>query len=134
MYRKIVAAVDETDTASQAVREAVAIAQHVGGELLLMHVGGSLRAEAALVEASALAQRAGVKTTMARLAADGDGIGQAIVREAEKWGADLIVVGRHNRGGVERLLLGSVSEAVVRASEIPVLLARRPTRTAPPSP
>jgi nucleotide-binding universal stress UspA family protein len=49
------------------------------------------------------------------------------VHEAERWGADLIVAGRHNRGPVERLLLGSVSEAIVRAADLPVLLVRRVT-------
>jgi nucleotide-binding universal stress UspA family protein len=37
---------------------------------------------------------------------------QAIVEEAESWGADLIVLGSHGYGTWERLLLGSVSQAV----------------------
>jgi nucleotide-binding universal stress UspA family protein len=42
--------------------------------------------------------------------------------------ADLIVMGTHGRTGLDRALLGSVSEAVVRRSETPVLVARRPPR------
>lgn len=38
--------------------------------------------------------------------------------------ADLIVVGTHGRGFVERVLLGSVAERVVRAATVPVLIAR----------
>lgn len=42
--------------------------------------------------------------------------------------ADLIVMGTHARTGLDRALLGSVSEAVVRGSETPVLVARKPPR------
>ena len=37
---------------------------------------------------------------------------QEIVEEAEKWGADLILVGSHGYGGVKKFMLGSVSQAV----------------------
>ena len=46
---------------------------------------------------------------------------RCIVREAENTGCDLIVMGTHGRGGIDRLLLGSVAEKVVRASSLPVL-------------
>jgi nucleotide-binding universal stress UspA family protein len=39
-------------------------------------------------------------------------------------GADVIVVGSHGRGAIERLLLGSVSEQVVRHAPCPVLVVR----------
>jgi nucleotide-binding universal stress UspA family protein len=43
-----------------------------------------------------------------------------IVRYAEGEGCDLVVMGTHGRGGIDRLLLGSVAESVIRASSIPV--------------
>jgi nucleotide-binding universal stress UspA family protein len=43
---------------------------------------------------------------------------------AHEVGADLIVIGSHGRTGVRRLLLGSTSEAVVRAARCPVVIAR----------
>jgi len=47
-----------------------------------------------------------------------------IVRVAEDDGADLIVMGTHGRGGLDRLLLGSVAERVVRSAPVPVLTVR----------
>jgi nucleotide-binding universal stress UspA family protein len=48
--------------------------------------------------------------------------GDEIVDYATKIGADLIVMGTHGRGGLRRLLLGSVAEKVLRAACCPVLV------------
>src|SRR5687768_17790980 len=47
-----------------------------------------------------------------------------IVRRAEEWDADLVVVGSHGRSGIARVLLGSVAERVVRHAHSSVLVAR----------
>ncbi|MFC6733127.1 MULTISPECIES: universal stress protein [unclassified Haladaptatus] len=47
-----------------------------------------------------------------------------IVRYAENENCDLIFMGTHGRGGIDRLLLGSVAEKVVRTSDVPVLTVR----------
>jgi len=44
-----------------------------------------------------------------------------IVDYAREHGCDSIVMGTHGRGGIDRLLLGSVAERVVRASSVPVV-------------
>ena len=49
---------------------------------------------------------------------------EVIVEEARSWGADLIVMGTHGRRGFEHLVLGSISEGVVRRATVPVLLLR----------
>ena len=49
---------------------------------------------------------------------------QGILDAALEWGCDLVVMGTHGRGGINRLLLGSVAEATVRHSPVPVLLLR----------
>lgn len=48
-----------------------------------------------------------------------------IVREAETWGADLIVLGSRGLGGFERVLLGSVSHAVVTLAACSVKIVRQ---------
>jgi nucleotide-binding universal stress UspA family protein len=47
-----------------------------------------------------------------------------IIRRAETWGADLVVVGSHGRTGLARVLLGSVAERIVRHAHGSVLVAR----------
>ncbi len=47
-----------------------------------------------------------------------------IVKAAKDWPADLIVIGSHGRGGLQRVLLGSVAEGVMRQAACPVLVVR----------
>jgi nucleotide-binding universal stress UspA family protein len=47
-----------------------------------------------------------------------------IVEFAERDGCDLIVTSTHGRGGIDRLLLGSVAEKVIRAATVPVTTVR----------
>ncbi len=56
---------------------------------------------------------------------EGDPAGQ-IVRYADDIGADVIVLGTHGRTGVDRLVLGSVAEKVMRDSTCSVLVVKLP--------
>lgn len=47
-----------------------------------------------------------------------------LVEEAQKRGADLIIVGRRGLSGAERLVMGSVSSKVARTARCSVLIAR----------
>ncbi|QVL49187.1 MAG: universal stress protein [Thiocapsa sp.] len=49
---------------------------------------------------------------------------EEIIRQAKKIGADLILMGTQGRAGIEKMLMGSTAEKVVRSSPIPVLTVR----------
>ena len=86
-------------------------------------IGDMLRdeGEGALEAVRERAEAAGVPVETAMLEGSPS---REIVRYAEDHDCDLVVMGTHGRGGIDRLLLGSVAERVVRASEVPVLTVR----------
>jgi nucleotide-binding universal stress UspA family protein len=51
---------------------------------------------------------------------------EVILDEAEKWDADLIVVGSHGYRGWQRFLLGSVSQAIASHAPCSVQIVRLP--------
>jgi nucleotide-binding universal stress UspA family protein len=55
-------------------------------------------------------------------------VADVLIARARRWRADLIVMGTHGRRGVNRLMLGSDAELVVRNSPVPVLLVRAARR------
>jgi nucleotide-binding universal stress UspA family protein len=57
-----------------------------------------------------------------------------IVRHADDISADLLIMGTHGRGGFERLILGSVTEKVLRTTQRPVLTVPPPVHTPAPGP
>lgn len=66
-------------------------------------------AQEALSAAGSILNSAGLKSAGVALVGDAKA---RIIDEAKEWGADLIVVGAQGRGGIDRILQGSVSEAV----------------------
>jgi nucleotide-binding universal stress UspA family protein len=58
----------------------------------------------------------------------GKRIADTILELAKKHNAELIVLGTHGYGGFERLLLGSVAQAVAHHAHVPVLLTRETNR------
>jgi nucleotide-binding universal stress UspA family protein len=50
---------------------------------------------------------------------------EEIIRHAKKIGADLILMGTQGRAGIQKMLMGSTAEKVVRSSPIPVLTVRK---------
>lgn len=52
-------------------------------------------------------------------------VADEVLRFAEQFGADLVVVGTHGRKGVRRAVLGSTCESIIRRSARPVLAVRQ---------
>jgi nucleotide-binding universal stress UspA family protein len=76
-------------------------------------------AEKEMVEFLAGVPEAAAKKLEHRLL-NGDPVA-VILAEAEKPGYDVLVIGTHGRTGMTKLLLGSVTEKLIRLSPIPVL-------------
>jgi len=83
------------------------------------------QAKALVGKAAGALRAAGVNVTTA--VAQGDPKSM-ILDEAKSWGADLIVLGTHGRKGLDRFMLGSVSEAVLRHARCSVEVVRLPAR------
>jgi len=93
------------------------------GAVAQLQQEGRAKAEAVLERAAAsLEGKAGAieRSIFVGIPAD------AIVQAANRDGIDLVVVGARGLGGLERLLLGSVSEKVLRAARCSVLIVKRP--------
>ena len=79
-----------------------------------------------LATCAATARQAGIEvdTKLAILEVLAKRICDSINEEAERWPADLIVIGTHGRHGFNHLLLGSVAEGVIRLATKPILMIR----------
>jgi nucleotide-binding universal stress UspA family protein len=51
-------------------------------------------------------------------------VAQGILDLAQSRGADVIVIATHGRSGIQRLVLGSVADKVIRGADLPVLVVR----------
>ncbi len=75
-------------------------------------------------DAAAIARQASVSVETRLLEIDHfrSKVSEFIAKETKDWPADLIVIGTHGRRGLNRLLLGSAADGVIRTSTQPVLL------------
>jgi nucleotide-binding universal stress UspA family protein len=145
MYRSIVVGTDGSETANEAVRQAIDLAKAVGGKLQIVSayepvsnqrirteqrdvpkdaewmINPREDVEATLSEAKTQAEEAGVSVeTFARQGDPAD----AILDVAEEQGSDLVVVGNKGMTGAKRFLLGSVPNKVSHHAPSSVLIIR----------
>ncbi|MEP7118227.1 MAG: universal stress protein [Acidobacteriota bacterium] len=140
-FKRILCAVDFSNHSRRALDHAVAIARQYESAVTAVYVFPPSPAPAAGMGAMAIPQMMLTDVDRERLVRDlrafaavesAPGVViDAVLREgypateivdcAAALGANLIVMGTHGRSGVERLLLGSVAERVLRRAQCPVL-------------
>ncbi|HEV3093276.1 MAG TPA: universal stress protein [Solirubrobacteraceae bacterium] len=145
MFKSIVVGTDGSDTAGQAVRQAVDLAKSVGAGLEIVSAYEPVPAqrlreerrempedlqwainpredvEATLEAAAQIARDAGVPVNVYPRQGDP---ADAILDVAEEQGADLIIVGNKGMTGAKRFLLGSVPNKVSHHAPCSVLIIR----------
>jgi nucleotide-binding universal stress UspA family protein len=137
---RILCPTDFSAVSLRAEAYATALARHYGAALHLLHVDPPMpimapygeipvdirlfedqreQATRDLAEATARVSAAGVAV---ETSLRGGNPAREILAVADEQGCDLVVLGTHGRGGVEHLLLGSVTEKVVRKASCPVMV------------
>ncbi len=143
-YRHILAAADFEPSGNAAVAAAADLAQKLGAKLTLVHAVWlppvvssfdypTYPGWADAVDANVAKAKKILPTLLPRELANeldpsyvvefGTSV-DVILAVAKQRGADVIIVGSHNRHGVKRWALGSVAENVVRHAPVSVLVAR----------
>jgi nucleotide-binding universal stress UspA family protein len=146
MYERIFVPVDGSPTSMRGLDEAIRLGRLTGGRLLLAHVVDELvfvtgfetgvtylndvlpelrrRGEEVLEAARTRVAAASLAVETRLLECFASRTSDVLLKEAEAWAADVVVLGTHGRRGFRRLMLGSDAEQLVRASSVPVLLVR----------
>lgn len=135
--RGILHPTDFSDVSDHAFQFAARLARDFGAPLYLLHVSSGLEAvkgERISAERSEqyltgpwgkLEQLTAAGVDIRRGLEEGDPAEQ-IMLFARKHGCDVIVMGTHGRAGLDRLLMSSVAEQVIRQAECPVITLRAP--------
>ena len=139
MFSNILVPIDFSDPSRGALRLAIKLVGKGGGRVTLLHVGPesglySDGAEVMLSNYEALAtQNRHAAESIAREEVPEhvswrvivhDGFPPEVIVKEAADGYDLLVMGTHGRTGIGRVLLGSVTERVLHAATIPVLVTR----------
>ena len=138
MYERILLPTDGSRGTNRAVDQALDLAAETGAELHVLFVvedlpyapemmDGEIEARLRAIGEEAIKEirdRADDKDIALETAIE-DGVPhRSILEYADDKDVDLIVMGTQGRSGLDRYLLGSVAERVVRGSEAPVLTVR----------
>lgn len=138
LLKQILVATDFSDASDAALEHGRALARTFGATLHVLHVMENLFLRPVPGDPYVL-KAATTRQLEHRLTADdraslhaiaaletSDNPAATIAVYAKAHAIDLVVMGTHGRVGIERLLLGSVAEKVVRTAPCPVLTVRHP--------
>lgn len=98
---------------------------HLSDSIATDHTAGALLDAEARDELEAL-RRAFPPEVRVQLTVLHGSPAEVILGAVERLGPDLLVMGTHGRTGLQRLLVGSVAEQVMRGSPVPVVIVRAP--------
>ena len=124
-YTNILIATDGSKYSEAATADAISIAKKCGSKVAVISVAGSDKVmELAKKNVEKVKEFGGKEgITVETMTAVGNPY-ESIVEAASKMKADLIVVGSHGKGGLERMMMGSVTERVVGHADCAVLVVR----------
>lgn len=123
---KILIATDGSIYSEMASREAISIAKRAGSSLIAISVAKRDENIPAAKESVDMVKKVAEKEGIKVESLTPKGIPyESIVNTADQKNVGLIVVGSHGRTGLERLLMGSVTERVIGHTRCPVLVVRK---------
>ncbi len=145
MFKHILVPVDGSETSLSAVDKAIGLAKAFDSAVTAIYVidpypftgvgadfayGQDQYLGAAKAEANAAVEAVAQRLTAAGLKADtriveAHAVWRGIADAAEAVGADLVVMGSHGRRGLEKLVLGSVTQSVLTQTQLATLVVRR---------
>jgi nucleotide-binding universal stress UspA family protein len=150
--RHILCPVDFSETSGRALHHALELARRRGARVTVMHVAArTLPPLSALGAGTSAAMEGGVReglrhdlleelqrfvepaakgVPVAYEVDEGNVVGSIVERAAH---ADLLVLGTHGHGEIEKLVLGSVTEKALHKAPCPVLTVPRPEQSPPPA-
>lgn len=136
--RRILVPTDGSATAVEATYTAMGLAKTFGAEVLALFVDPSHVVdpiEEEMVEQSEGVHHSAAGLRVAKVSGERNGVAvrtltaegataHAILQVAVDEECDLIVIGNTGRRGMQRMMLGSVAESVVRDADVPVLVVK----------
>lgn len=147
LFKHILFATDFSPSSTTALPHAVAVARHFAAKLYLAYViptdafdlipAGERDSALANMRRHVEEQMAGLRATSLLRGVnhgalvDHGNVWRMILGMVEKQNIDLIVIGTHGRSGVEKLLLGSTAEEILRCARVPILMVG-PDNLVPP--